>query len=241
MSRTMEVAMGVVSFALALALAPAAPAEETWRLGTLDGVDVARVETTYVPGAAGTTSRGALSGGLAVERRLRGALSLESGVLLLQRVSDRTEIDAPLATSGLVVPVPFRVTSRQRFVEVPLLLKASIGRGALRAHVAAGPALQVRISGETDATALGSGPGVRPGDSWSVRDTGLMRPLVLAFEAGAGLSVTLWGRTAIHLAARYSPAVSSRASAHPMPGHPADTVSLRSEDLRIVSGVSFGL
>ena len=221
-------------------LAMPAEAQDPWRIGFRAGLNLASPEISGT--GIDTCGKTSFSGGVLVERRLGNGLSLESGVLVVQRRWDlEYEVLFGTGDSPETAYVRMRSESVMRSLELPVLLKATFGHGDLRPWVAAGPVLEIHLSSQSDTVVLEDGPGIEAGQAASSSTDDFYRNAVLGFEAAAGLDFRVAERTKIHLDVRGSPGLSNLLASAPPPNYSYDGRYVRSNDVRILAGVSFGL
>ena len=105
-------------------LAMPAEAQDPWRIGFRAGLNLASPEISGT--GIDTCGKTSFSGGVLVERRLGNGLSLESGVLVVQRRWDlEYEVLFGTGDSPETAYVRMRSESVMRSLELPVLLKAT--------------------------------------------------------------------------------------------------------------------
>lgn len=141
------------------------------------------------------------------------------------RVSDvfSVRLEALYAQKGFAVSsASGKATYRLDYLEFPLTARATLGSGALRPYLFAGPNVGFRLSANVE-TAAGSA---------DFRDA--TRTTDIALDLGAGLGYRTAGGAKLLLEGRYSVGLVNVFS-----GLPIGTVNTR--DLKILAGVAFAL
>lgn len=209
-----------------------ATAQTPWRAGFRIGANLSRL--AWGEADREESFEGALSGGVLVERRLGGLMSLQSGVLVLQRSNATEAVLCCFETvPGGGASLPVRVELHQRLLEIPLLLKATFGRGRLRPWVAAGPTVEIHASASREVIALEPLQGASAAFRKSESLDGLFRDVVLGFEVATGVDCEIAGAMSLHADLRWAPGLSN------LTDLPAGQPALRSDDVRILTGVGF--
>lgn len=211
-TRVLAFAISVLGpWGAARAQTPPAPVPEpafTWGLKV--GVNVANaLLAPDLPAGSSKSARTGFIGGAFAEGRLSEGFSVQLEALYTQKGFEVS------SASGAA-------TYRLDYLELPLTARVTLGSGAFRPYLFAGPDVGFRLSAKVE-TAAGS---TDFGDATRTTD--------IALDLGAGVAYRTAGGTKLLLEGRYSVGLVNVFS-----GLPGGTVNTR--DLKILAGVAFAL